>query len=453
MSNQQDFEKDVLKVIKHHQNMSEELNSTYNTTLDRANQETIKAKDVLKKYNVNVTINDDTNIDTTNCSINKRVSSWSEIVNEANLSIDDEITFSDILTKEEIEKVSNEYLALKEAFNAMHRLDGWDWTIAGVSGVIAALVDVFLVQMPEHKGMLGSEGHDGSPLSNWMKEHIQNSMSSEEISKLERDNWVPYDAANNKNLNMNIDGLNTRTHRLQSLGHDPILGFIFGVKDILNGTFTAIDLNGEIISQTVEMSKHPQMQGMSIFNAIATVLGHLKSDIATPAGLPTPLMGLFQLIPGEINKHTFAELTRYMYKNGYNFNHFLAMSIPVMIIEVLVRVLYFIKRHYKDGFSIKDSVPFDGTPKLQTMLFSAHTLATAANAGKVYLQANPLAINYPQWITFFKYSIGQLKWILIDKPNKRFKYVQDKIDDEWIAIDDELNSIFNNSSIKPYILK
>lgn len=39
---------------------------------------------------------------------------------------------------------------------------------------------------------------------------------------------------------------------MSQLGHDPILGFIFGVVDILNGTITTIDKQGKIICQVVE---------------------------------------------------------------------------------------------------------------------------------------------------------------------------------------------------------
>jgi hypothetical protein len=102
---------------------------------------------------------------------------------------------------------------------------------------------------------------------------------------------------------------------------------------------------------------------------------------------------------------------------------------------------------------MKDSIPFGDKPKLQTMLFSAHTIATAANAGKVYLTCSPLSINYPQWVAFFKYSIGQIKWILIDKPNKCFKYIQNEINNDWLKIDADLNSIISDTNIKPFILK
>ncbi|MDE2795898.1 MAG: hypothetical protein OXL34_13845 [Gemmatimonadota bacterium] len=41
---------------------------------------------------------------------------------------------------------------------------------------------------------------------------------------------VPYDVVSPK------DGLTPNVHRLASLGHDPLLGLVFGVGDILSGT-------------------------------------------------------------------------------------------------------------------------------------------------------------------------------------------------------------------------
>ena len=91
------------------------------------------------------------------------------------------------------------------------------------------------------------------------------------------------------------------------------------------------------------------------------------------------------------------------------------------------------------------------TPPEIRLSITAHTIAAAVNAGKVVVASktgveNPfLAINYPQWLAFVKYSIQQLKWILHDKPDMRHKYVMSVIDDEWAAlyegIDDLLDSM------------
>ena len=121
------------------------------------------------------------------------------------------------------------------------------------------------------------------------------------------------------------------------------------------------------------------------------------------------------------------------------------MSIPAMLIEVIVRLGYAIKR-IKEGHSVKESIPFslnrERHPKLSTMLFIAHTGATAANAGKVYFEQNPMAINYPQWVAFAKYSYSQLKWIILEKPALRDAYVRGKINEEMEAVFAEAEATF-----------
>ena len=123
-----------------------------------------------------------------------------------------------------------------------------------------------------------------------------------------------------------------------------------------------------------------------------------------------------------------------MYYEGYDFIHFCSASIPVLLTEVIVRICYAIRR-IRAGFSIKESIPFslnrEKHPKLASMLFIAHTAATAINAGKVYFTKNPMAINYPQWIAFAKYSFKELKWVLVDKGQLRDKYISGKLDDEF----------------------
>lgn len=387
---------------------------------------------------------------------NKKVlKTWDDLVTDAARIEDDQVDISKLLSVEEIQGVENSLNNLRSEFRAFHRLDKIDWSIAGSVGVISAIVDIFLVQMPKHPGFLGGEANEGGPLSNYIKEILAKSFTPKEISELEKQNWVPYDASHSKTLMETVEGLGPRTHRYQSLGHDPILGFIFGTRDILNSEMTAIDKNGKLIVQSI-FSEDKDIVGMNLFEAIARVFGHLKSDISTKSGLPAPLMPLIQFIQkGEFGKqkYTIGEVSRMMYRSGYDFAHFMAMSIPVLIIEVLVRLLYLVKS-LKEGKTLKESIPFDTPnnrkPKLQTMLFTAHLLATTANAGKVYLTQNPLSINYPQWILFAKYSFKQANWVGFEKQNKMNKYVQNHIDENWKSIHIQLDEFLipNDKIIK-----
>ena len=82
-------------------------------------------------------------------------------------------------------------------------------------------------------------------------------------------------------------------------------------------------------------------------------------------------------------------------------------------------------------------------PKLGTMLFSAHSVAAAINADKMVFTENPMAINYPQWIAFAKYSYQQLKWGLVTKPALRDRFVPDTIDSELQGVYEDIDALFD----------
>ena len=238
--------------------------------------------------------------------------------------------------------------------------------------------------------------------------------------------------------------------------HDPLLGFVVGVFDILTGRMTTIDKTGKFVSQVME--NYADRKESDIFAALAKQIAHFKSDITTSMGLPAPLMGLFNLFQfGSIGEYeqTVAEIVQGMYYEGYDFIHFCSMSIPVMITEVIVRISYALKR-IKEGERIRDSIPFsldrNKHPKLATMLFIAHSGATAINAGKVYFTKNPMAINYPQWIAFAKYSYKQLKWAVVEKPLAREAYVSGKLEDSWKELEAEISDTFEEFSKDYYVV-
>ena len=200
------------------------------------------------------------------------------------------------------------------------------------------------------------------------------------------------------------------------------------------------------------MENYADRKETDIFAAIAKQIIHFKSDITTSMGLPAPMMGLFNLLQfGEIGEYdqTIAEFVQGMYYEGYDFIHFCTLSIPVMIVEVVTRLGYAFKR-IKEGHSIKDSIPFslnrEKHPKLSTMLFIGHSAATAVNARKMYFIKNPMAINYPQWIAFAKYSYKQLKWVLIKKPNARDAYVRGILNERLEEVLEDVNSTFDEIS-------
>lgn len=149
----------------------------------------------------------------------------------------------------------------------------------------------------------------------------------------ERRNWlnilsqspVAYDVTKgSKELGLDIGG---KYHRLYSLGHDPVLGWIFGTMNILTDTITFNTMEshrierikdpiritkisdesvlfGSIISETYELTIEDNLNlAASIFMQGL----HLKSDEFTKLGLPVPVISTFD-----------PELAGKLYKENYD---------------------------------------------------------------------------------------------------------------------------------------
>ena len=377
------------------------------------------------------------------------VPSWESLCLEAEKYVESGCKLEDLFSKDELANNELAIIQLNEEYNALHRLDKNDITICVVAGLIGAIVDILLIGIPQKT----PDGLKGGTLSNYVRDWFDKKFPEEEMEKLANSkvSKVPYDAQDNRNTIVHVEGLSAYYHRLLALGHDPLLGLIIGVADILSGRMTTIDKAGKIVSQVME--NYAERKESDIFTAIAKQIAHFKSDITTSMGLPAPLMGLFNLFQfgniGEENQ-TIAEIVQGMYYEGYDFIHFCTLSIPTMIVEVITRIGYGIKK-IKEGHSIKESIPFslsrEKHPKLGTMLFIAHSAATAINTGKVYFTKNPMAINYPQWLAFAKYSYQQLKWVFIEKPNARDAYVRGILYDELHEVFSSVEATFDEISV------
>ncbi|MBR3245945.1 MAG: hypothetical protein IKF90_25095 [Parasporobacterium sp.] len=376
------------------------------------------------------------------------VPSWEDLCVEAEQAVGSGHTLESIFTEAELQRNSQEIRMLNVEYNQLHHLDKYDVAISAAAGMLGAVVDILLVGIPKKT----PEGLKGGPLANYVRDWFDKKYPEEEMEKLANSkvSKVPYDAQDNRNTTVHVEGLSSYYHRLLSLGHDPLLGLVFGVVDILTGRMTTIDKTGKIVSQVME--NYGERKEIDVFSAIAKQIIHFKSDITTSMGLPAPMMGLFNLLQfGKIGEYeqTIAEIVQGMYYEGYDFIHFCTLSIPVMIIEVVTRIGYAFKR-IKEGHSVKESIPFslnrEKHPKLATMLFIGHSAATAINAGKVYFTKNPMAINYPQWLAFAKCSYKQLKWALIEKPNARDAYVHGRLNEQLFEVLEDVDSTFDEIS-------
>lgn len=372
------------------------------------------------------------------------VPNWDELCAEANQYITGKCDIRALFTEDELRQNEEAIRLLNRDFKQIYHMDKVDYAISILAGLVGSAVDILLVGIPKKT----PDGLKAGPLSDFVRDYFDKKYPEEEMQKLANSkiSKVPFDAQDNRHTRIYVEGLSAYYHRLLQLGHDPVLGFIFGVSDILNGTMTTIDKNGKVVCQVME--NYADRRESDIFLALAKQIIHFKSDITTSMGLPAPFMSLLNLLQfGKIGDYdqTIAEIVQGMYYEGYDFIHFCSMSVPVMLIEVITRMGYALKR-INEGHSVKDSIPVslkrETHPKLATMLFISHSLATAANAGKVYFSKNPMSINYPQWLAFAKYVYSQMKWVLLEKPEMRADYVSGKIYNEMQEVFDQVDRNF-----------
>lgn len=135
---------------------------------------------------------------------------------------------------------------------------------------------------------------------------------------------VPYDATGGSpDLNINMLG---KYHRLKTLGHDPILGWIFGTLNIITDTVTLTNFQTYSVNMEKELMFDVTKLPISLFElfqmgyesiseewqrlpaAIFAQGLHLKSDEFTKLGLPIPVIGTFS-----------EELALKIYKQNYDY--------------------------------------------------------------------------------------------------------------------------------------
>ena len=349
-------------------------------------------------------------------------------INKEPLGLTDILSVSDFV---ETEKRVNKYVI---DFNRRYELDGWDYAIAGGTGLFAAMLDILCVKAPPKPTVAWNQQVDG--IFNCLVQKAFNKVLPPDFSKALSKGFpigAPDSSTVSDLLQAPQKALNPLNHRLRSLAHDPVLGVIFGVWDMLHGTCTSI-VNGEIIS--IPSTKGRTDEGL--FQLIGQMMGHLLSDVNAPSGkgnrgmgLPAPFMGLLRMFDGvPVGDSSLGKQIEWMYINGYDFRQFVVSSIPMLIMEVLLRVFYVVKQTKLYGASfaetLLDTMPGRMNPRFRMMLALAYGTSSAVNAGKIYITQNIMNASYASWMGLAWNGFHSLRWVLMDKHLKLWSEIEAK---------------------------
>ncbi|GAB7080892.1 hypothetical protein [Megalodesulfovibrio paquesii] len=308
--------------------------------------------------------------------------------------------------------------------------DHYDYMIAGTCGVVGGLIDIFFVGIPG----ISSSTNFGDKIVDisvqrfatffgWKGDSLKGPFGA--IAFLEKRFKINYDQQYGAATN-DLLGMNTKNHHLKSIGHWPdFVGLFFSILDQFNSTSHFVD-NGRLLTfntETFELSGETFLA--KIFAGFVNWIGHLFSDAAGSsaaqgrgAGIPIPFFGFSQLLSfGSIGKakKTIADIAVELFEKGYDLRHGIAMSIPLITTEILVRFMWSIKAHFYHLKKWSESIPSGDIPELRRMLLVGHgTLclldgldATLRSGGEIVTML--LRMNLIAWVRLGFISMKELQ--------------------------------------------
>ena len=344
--------------------------------------------------------------------------------------------FKHLMTKSqqvELQKRIKDEFTLKNA-----NCDKYDYMIAGTCGVIGGLIDILFVGAPNDSKLGNIADEQANKITEKFAEFVgwdkdkavekgKNTTASA-IGYLEEKFKINYDQATTHATDGAVNNLSLKNHHLKSLGHSPdLIGLFFAILNQFTSTSTFVS-NGKII--TID-TKTFELQGndfvSKVFCGFANWFGHIMSDWSGSSGtvgqggrgtgVPIPFFNLFQLMNfGEFgqNKQTFATITAKVFENGYDTRHAMAMAIPVLTTELLVRFMYTMKAHFYHKREWKDSIPNANIPELRRMLLVGHGTLCLIDGVDAYIRSGGEMVtflsrtNLLAWVRFGQLSLKEL---------------------------------------------
>lgn len=267
-----------------------------------------------------------------------------------------------------------EIQSLEETIKSVESLrpncDKLDYALAASSGVLCGIIDIFLVGKPGESPLgdvtdkwFANRTTDFAKLCGW--DGKGDDPLSSAIGFLEKKFKIPYDQRGAGDAASSIFDLNPTNHHFKSPGHNPtLLGLFFSILDQFTNQSHFVS-GGELISLQDADGKF-ELRGNSVpaklFCGFVNWFGHLISDMSGSSGskgrgmgIPSPFWAWTNDIIAIKSEHsrfsqfdnTINELALSIYKEGYDIRFQTTQVIPVFINEIIVRLVYAIRRLVK----------------------------------------------------------------------------------------------------------
>jgi len=290
-----------------------------------------------------------------------KIRDWDLIVSEAEKEFSEDVFLEDILSADEFKAAIEDCENIRNDFARRVKLGKTDITFLFLATALLSLKSLLIPQLGERIDGNKRLKHDDPKIKKEIKlknqqfkdKHLRNGGNgSWEISPSDKGykSWleiifssVPYDATKGaKAIGINMEG---GYHRYKTLGHDPILGWIFGTANIITDTITLTNFSTHRIKKMTFVDERITLGQMfyevkdsleeDFHRLPAAVFAqgvHLKSDKYTKLGLPVPILATFsEELAGDLYKSQYDSLCLNTDLKTISFSVFLSIFINMMI--------------------------------------------------------------------------------------------------------------------------
>lgn len=277
-----------------------------------------------------------------------------------------------------LEQAENELTTLNETIKSIKDLkpncDKLDYILAASSGALCGVIDIFLVGKPGESPLgeitdkwFANRTMDFAKLCHPKHKDFDSLESA--LRFLEKEFKVPYDQTGLGDTGKVVYDLNAKNHHFKSLAHNPsLLGLFFSIIDQFTNSSHFVS-DGQLISLEKADEKW-ELRGNNIssklFCGFTNWIGHLISDVSGSQssarvgkrgmGIPSPLWTWTNniiAIKAKLNlpvietDKAMNQLALDIFKEGYDDRFQTTQAIPVFINEMLVRLIYSVRRLFK----------------------------------------------------------------------------------------------------------
>lgn len=260
--------------------------------------------------------------------------SWDEIVKHANEYIPDQVVLEDIMSEAEISAAFEELDEINKKFSRktsiVNKTDLSFLVVATALQVSKSLIFPYVAEVfhyGEKFDPAERKAHNDKSIERAHRE-ANNRFRDKYQEKHGTGYWInilyqtpAYDITRGSGkLGLNMGG---SYHRMYTLGHDPILGWLFGTMNILTDVITLnnfrsyrvtrkphMEITGQMVSIGTMAQESCEMIEADYLNLPAAIFAqaqHLKSDAYTKVGLPVPILS-------SLNENFASKL----YRNNYD---------------------------------------------------------------------------------------------------------------------------------------